>query len=89
MRIRITNRTGLKAPIAKIIRKLVVSKMFKWDPSGNQIKATRMTRIQNWDHADILRYYNAVIRGLVNYYSFADNLHRLNAIWWYIRHSCA
>lgn len=27
----------------------------------------------NLDHADIIKYYNAVIRGLANYYSFASN----------------
>lgn len=73
MRTRVTARIYLKAPILKIIRKLVARKMLKWDPSGRRIKGTSLTRIQNQDHADILRYYNAVIRGLVNYYSFADN----------------
>ena len=24
------------------------------------------------DHADIVRYYNSVVRGVLNYYSFAD-----------------
>lgn len=42
----------------------------------------------NFDHADIVKYYNAVVRGILNYYSFVDNIARLSAIVEYLRYSC-
>lgn len=42
----------------------------------------------NLDHADIVKYYNAVVRGIMNYYSFVDNIARLSAIVEYLRFSC-
>jgi len=38
---------------------------------------------------DILKYYNSVIRGILNYYSFADNHSSLGMIVHGLKHSCA
>jgi group II intron reverse transcriptase/maturase len=42
----------------------------------------------NLDHADILRYYNSVIRGLYNYYNFVGNMKNLARVCWLIEESC-
>lgn len=36
-----------------------------------------------------MKYYNAVVRGIMNYYSFVDNIARLSAIVEYLRYSCS
>ena len=43
----------------------------------------------NLEHPDILKYYNSVVRGIQNYYSFAKN--RVSVAWigWLIKESCA
>jgi group II intron reverse transcriptase/maturase len=40
------------------------------------------------DHADILRYFNSVIRGIYNYYCFVNNMDKLAHIIWLIEESC-
>jgi hypothetical protein len=41
------------------------------------------------DHADIVRYYNSVVRGILNYYSFADNRKSLGSVARALQMSCA
>lgn len=44
----------------------------------------------NIDHSDIISYYNSIIYGILNFYSFVDNKTRLGAIIKYqFKHSCA
>lgn len=43
----------------------------------------------NMDHADIVRYYNSITRGILGYYSFCDNHKSLGAIVHGLKHSCA
>ena len=40
------------------------------------------------DHADILNYYNTVMRGLYQYYSFVWNMNTLALILWFLTESC-
>lgn len=42
----------------------------------------------NLEHADILRYYNSVIRGIYNYYDFVGNMSNLAHICWLLTESC-
>lgn len=86
---RITARIALLAPIEKLIRKLVIRKFMKWNPSGTQVVPVGLKRLQNLDHADIVAYYNAVIRGILSYYTFADNRSYLGVIARMLRYSCA
>jgi len=62
------------------VNKFIVRKFFKWRPNGCYTVATGLNRMINLDHADIVKYYNAVVRGLTNYYSFVDNINRLRSI---------
>jgi hypothetical protein len=48
-----------------------------------------MTSIMNLSHDTILKIYNSVLRGIINYYSFADNRSSLNSIVWTLHQSCA
>lgn len=43
----------------------------------------------NLDHADIVRYYNAVMRGIYNYYNFTTNMDLLANVIWLLKESCA
>lgn len=43
----------------------------------------------NLDHADIIKYYNSVIRGVFNYYDFVDNRTDVLYAVWLIKESCA
>ena len=65
-------RLTLKAPLVKIIQRLVKKKFLKWN-STHRLRGTGVSRIVNWDHRKIVKYYSAVIGGLMNYYSFANN----------------
>lgn len=38
-----------------------------------ELRGTFKGNLINMDHADILKYYNSVVRGVLNYYSFAKN----------------
>lgn len=52
------------------MQKMKVAKMIRQKgallPSG-------LTTIMNLSHQEIINYYNAKIRGIVNFYSFATN----------------
>lgn len=85
----ITARMALLAPVEKLINKLVTRQFVKWNQNGTKLIAKRLTRMVNLDHADIIAYYNAVIRGILTYYNFADNRSSLGSIVRYIHMSCA
>lgn len=86
---RITPRVGLHAPIEKIIKKLSENGFCR--KSRDEIYSPTVVRhLINLDHADILAYYNNVIRGILNYYSFVDNYTRVGAlIKLFLLRSCA
>jgi hypothetical protein len=48
-----------------------------------------MRSLVNLDHRNIILLYNAVIRGLLNYYSFADNRKSMGTIVHGLKMSCA
>jgi group II intron reverse transcriptase/maturase len=77
----------MEAPIIRIFEKLTTAGFFR--KVAGKYCPTRVGRIFNLDMADILRYYNSIIRGLLNYYSFADNRSTLGMIVHGLKHSCA
>ncbi len=87
-KVRVQSRICLNRPITKQVNKFVVCKLFKWAPNGKAAIAVGLNRMVNFDHADIIKYYNRVVRGLLNYYSFVDNINRLRSIVEYLRLSC-
>jgi hypothetical protein len=68
---KVTSRTVLKAPIKLLFKKATLNGFFK--KRNNEFVPTYVGRCINLDHEDILRYYNSVIHGILNYYSFANN----------------
>jgi group II intron reverse transcriptase/maturase len=54
-----------------------------------EYRGTFKGNLINLDHADILKYYNSVIRGVHNYYSFVNNTQDLALIIWKLTESCA
>jgi group II intron reverse transcriptase/maturase len=76
---RITPRVGLHAPITKLLIKLHENGFCRKSKKG-VYGPTAVRRMVNLDHADIVNYYNSVIRGIVNYYSFVDNYTRVGAL---------
>jgi hypothetical protein len=89
IKVRVTPRVGMHAPIRKLLARLHANKFLKRNKFGIY-KPTALRRMVNMDHADILGYYNSVSRGLLNYYSFVDNYSRFGSIVKYLLlHSCA
>lgn len=84
---RVTSRTVLKAPIKLLFEKATLKGFFK--KRNNEFVPTYVGRCINLDHEDILRYYNSVIRGILNYYSFANNHKSLGSIVHGLKFSCA
>jgi len=89
IKVRVTPRVGLHAPIKILLDKLCKNKFIKRNKLG-VYKPTALRRVVNFDHADIVGYYNSVARGLMNFFSFVDNYTRIGAIVKYhLLHSCA
>jgi len=86
---RVTPRLRMHAPIEELFQKGLENGFFKKKAGTSKLQATRLNRIVNLDHADIIMYYNRVIRGILNYYSFVDNKKRLGSLIHGFKHSCA
>lgn len=102
---RVTPRLSLHAPIKDTLTKLMNKGYFRTvliqQPTGknrnnnkniknnSQIKPTALRKLINLDHHDIIRSYNGVIRGILNYYSFVDNNKSLGIIVHGLKISCA
>lgn len=74
-------------PILQLFKRLVKLGYFKW--SEQYAVPTPMGSLVNLDHSIILHSYNKVIRGLNDYYSFADNRDCLDTIIHGLKMSCA
>jgi hypothetical protein len=88
IRVRSTSRTRLEVPILTLFEKGQENNFFKRTRSG-QFSPTACGRVINMDHADILSFYNQKIRGILNYYSFADNKKSMGSFIHGLKHSCA
>ena len=86
-KIRVTLPIRLSAPIERLLERATTNGFLR--KIDGIYKPTSVGRLINLDHADILRYYNQVIRGIVNYYSFADNLSKIKLLVSYLQMSCA
>jgi len=85
---RVTSRTRMFAPLEKLLQKSIDNNMFKRFKSGKVIP-TALKRMVNYDHSDIIGFFNSKIRGILNYYSFVDNAKSLGALVHGLKHSCA
>ena len=87
-------RTRIFMDTEKVLNKLAVKGTIKLrtsykDHSKLIYKGKFLGNMINFDHADILRYYNAVVRGLWLYYNFVDNKNSWDYIYWLLKESCA
>lgn len=71
--IRITPLVQLRVDIKEILGKFTDAGYFRWNSNGSKRRPHFSSRMVNWDHGDILRYYNAIVRGYLSAYSFVDN----------------
>jgi group II intron reverse transcriptase/maturase len=86
-KVKITSRVVLLVPILKLFEKATLNGFFK--KRGVEFVPTKVGRLINLDHSDILRYYSSVIRGIMNYYSFANNRKSLGNLVHGLKFSCA
>lgn len=77
----------MKAPIKSIFEKAALNGFFK--KRHGEFIPTKLGRCINLDHQNILRYYNSVIRGVLNYYSFVNNRKSLGSFVHGLKLSCA
>jgi group II intron reverse transcriptase/maturase len=86
-------RISINMDLEKVIKKLQANGFIKKRLSHSEhhkliYRGTFKGNLINMDHADIIRYYNAVVRGIFNYYSFARNRVDVTWIGWLIKESC-
>jgi group II intron reverse transcriptase/maturase len=88
LKVRSTSRTRLEVPLIVLFKRGLENGFFKRTSEGRFVP-TFCGRLINLDHADIIRFYNQKIRGILNYYSFVDNKKSLGQFVHGLKHSCA
>jgi len=88
VRRRIHPRIQIKAPISKLVKTLKKNGFIRTSRLGKHIPCA-YTKITNLPHSAILQFYNAKLRGLYNFYSFASNYNKLRYIVYLLQFSCA
>lgn len=87
------SRLYFYVPVQTILDKLTIAGFIKTytDDNGNtKLVPNAITKWIFLDHRSIILRYNAVIRGLINYYGFVDNLYSFHPIVnLFLHHSCA
>jgi retron-type reverse transcriptase len=86
-KVRVMSRVALYAPIKKIFEKATDSGFFF--KRSDKFVPTKVGRLINLDHGDIVGYFNSVIKGLLDYYSFVDNRKSLGSFVHGLKLSCA
>ena len=81
-------RMRIMIPIMDLIKKLKNNKFIKMNDKGLPISTSRKDLV-NFEHYDIISFYNHRISGLVNFYKFASNLNSLRKIIMFLQFSCA
>jgi hypothetical protein len=81
-------RSLVKAPIKDLVEKLMKNGLAKRNRL-NKVFPKGRTSLFNHSHYNILRWYNSLVNGILNYYSFASNRPKLGYIIWLLRASCA
>lgn len=87
-------RINIEMDTAKVLKKLANNGFIRKRTSHAmhkelEYRGTFKGNLINLDHPDVLRYYNSVVRGIQNYYSFAINRSAIAWVGWLIKESCA
>lgn len=88
LKVRSISKARLEVPIDSIFDKSVENGFFKRTKTGKFVP-TACRRVTHLDHSEILKFYNQKIRGILNYYSFADNKKSMGSFVHGLKHSCA
>ena len=86
---KLKDKVVCKKSYKEIFQKLKIQGFVKSNARNGWATPTRVKRLVNMDHADIVSYYNSVRRGLLDYYSFADNRCNLGSVSRALQMSCA
>jgi hypothetical protein len=78
----------LKAPMDKLLKELALAGFVRRSGTGKYV-AQAYTPITNLSHHEIINFFNAKIRGLLNLYSSVSNYNRLRSIMNFLLLSCA
>jgi len=81
-------RMRIMIPIEKLIEKLYINKFITRGADGLP-KATARKDLINFEHHEIINFYNLKIQGLLIFYRFACNLTSLRKIIMFLHLSCA
>ena len=71
IKVKMMSSIVMNAPIKTIFEKATLSGFLK--KRADKFIPTKRSRCINLAHQDILRYYNSIIHGILNYYSFVNN----------------
>lgn len=87
-------RVIIEMDMAKVLKKLATNGFIRKRTSHTihnelEYRGTYKGNLINLDHPDILKYYNSILRGIQNYYSFAKNRSAVARIGWLLKESCA
>lgn len=88
-KVRVTPRVSLHAPMKQLFDELKTQGFVKQNNAYGSVTPTALRGIVNMDHGYIVRYYNSVVQGILNYYSFADNHKSLGSVVRALQMSCA
>jgi group II intron reverse transcriptase/maturase len=89
LKVRVSPRLSFHAPMSKLLDRLVLRGYFRWSETQGRAVPTALRSLVNMDHRSILLLYNSVIRGILNFYCFADNRKSLGSIVHGLKMSCA
>lgn len=81
-------RMRVMIPIKDLIKKLVNNKFLLMNEHGIPVPTARKDLV-NFEHHEIVTFYNHRILGLANFYGFASNLNSLRKINMFLQFSCA
>ena len=86
-KVRRTGRPVLKVPIYDLFLKAMEGGFFK--KKAKKFIPTKVGWLINLCHADVLRYYNSVIKGILHFYSFTNNRKSFASLIHGLKSSCA
>jgi group II intron reverse transcriptase/maturase len=81
-------RMRVMIPMKDVIKKLASSKFVLYNKFGMPVAVARKDLV-NFEHHEIITFYNHRILGITNFYGFASNLNSLRKIIMFLQLSCA
>jgi group II intron reverse transcriptase/maturase len=87
-------RVSIEMDTLKVLKKLENNGFIRKRTSHTthkelEYRGTFKGNLINLDHPDIINYYNSVVRGIQNYYSFSKNRSDIARVGWLLKESCA